>query len=250
GKLGGKEIGYASDLDLVFLYQDPTDEASELYAKLGRRTASWLSTMTSSGRLYEIDLRLRPDGDAGLLAVSLEAFDQYQVNHAWAWEHQAITRARFVAGDPAIGDRFEEIRRQVLLLPRDPDKLREEVCAMREKISAGHPNPTSDFDLKHDRGGMVDVEFVTQYLVLCHARNHPALLGNLGNIALLGLAAAAGLIPDALATQVADAYRSFRKHQHALRLQGAEKARVPSSELTQQRAAVMQLWNTVMGEPA
>ncbi|TEA77355.1 bifunctional [glutamate--ammonia ligase]-adenylyl-L-tyrosine phosphorylase/[glutamate--ammonia-ligase] adenylyltransferase [Allopusillimonas ginsengisoli] len=247
GKLGGKEIGYASDLDLVFLYQDPTDEASELYAKLGRRTASWLSTMTSSGRLYEIDLRLRPDGDAGLLAVSLDAFDQYQVNHAWAWEHQAITRARFVAGDPAIGERFEAIRCQVLLLPRDPDKLREEVCAMREKISAGHPNPTSDFDLKHDRGGMVDVEFVTQYLVLCHAKNHPALLGNLGNIALLGLAAAAGLIPDALAAQVADAYRSFRKHQHALRLQGAEKARVPSSELTQERAAVMQLWNTVMG---
>lgn len=246
GKLGGKEIGYASDLDLVFLYQDPTDEASELYAKLGRRTASWLSTMTSSGRLYEIDLRLRPDGDAGLLAVSLDAFEQYQVHHAWAWEHQAITRARFVAGDEKIGERFEDIRREVLLLERDPDQLREEVRAMRDKISAGHPNPSSDFDLKHDRGGMVDVEFVTQYLVLCYARTHPSLQGNLGNIALLRLAAVAGLIPEQLASQVADAYRSFRKHQHALRLQGAEKARVPSSELTQERAAVMHLWNMVM----
>ncbi len=247
GRLGGKELGYASDLDLVFLYEDPTDDASELYAKLGRRTASWLSTMTSSGRLYEIDLRLRPDGDAGLLAVSLDAFEQYQVKHAWAWEHQAITRARFVAGDAAIGAYFEDIRRQVLLLTRDPDKLREEVRAMRDRISAGHPNPTADFDLKHDRGGMVDIEFVTQYLVLCHAREHPALQANLGNIALLGLAAASGLIPAALASQAADAYRSFRKHQHALRLQGAEKARVPSSELTQERAAVMQLWNMVMG---
>src|SRR5690606_32414496 len=139
GKLGGKEIGYASDLDLVFLYDDPGDDAGELYAKLGRRMASWLSTMTSSGRLYEIDLRLRPDGDAGLLAVSITAFEEYQTKHAWAWEHQAITRARFVAGDPAIGRRFEDIRRQVLLLPRDPEAFKQEVRGMRQKISAGHP---------------------------------------------------------------------------------------------------------------
>jgi len=251
GKLGGKEIGYESDLDLVFLYQDPSDatgEAGELYAKLGRRMASWLSTMTSSGRLYEIDLRLRPDGDAGLLAVSVDAFEQYQLNHAWAWEHQAITRARFVAGDPDIGERFENIRRHVLLQVRDPDKLRQEVREMRDKISAGHPNPTPDFDLKHDRGGMVDVEFVTQYLVLCHARKHQELQGNLGNIALLGLAAKAGLIPAGLSAQVADAYRALRKHQHALRLAGAEKARVPSSQLTAERAAVRELWKTVIGD--
>ncbi|NYT46205.1 bifunctional [glutamate--ammonia ligase]-adenylyl-L-tyrosine phosphorylase/[glutamate--ammonia-ligase] adenylyltransferase [Alcaligenaceae bacterium] len=248
GKLGGKEIGYASDLDLVFLYDDPTDEASELYAKLGRRMASWLSTMTSSGRLYEIDLRLRPDGDAGLLAVSIDAFEQYQTQHAWAWEHQAITRARFVAGDAAIGQRFEAIRRQVLLLPRDPVALRNEVRGMREKISAGHPNRSDDFDLKHDRGGMVDVEFVTQYLVLCHAATYPVLLDNLGNIALLGLAAQVGLIPRHLAIDVADAYREYRRRQHALRLQGAEKARVPSDQLILQRRAVGTLWNTVIGD--
>lgn len=249
GKLGGKEIGYASDLDLVFLYNDPCDDdASEIYAKLGRRMSSWLSTMTSSGRLYEIDLRLRPDGDAGLLAVSVDAFSQYQTQHAWAWEHQAITRARFVAGDTEIGQRFDQIRQQVLLLPRDPEAFKTEVRSMREKIGAGHPNRSADFDLKHDRGGMVDVEFITQYLVLCYARQYPVLLENLGNIALLRLAAEVGLIPAGLAPRVADAYRAFRKWQHALRLQGAEKARVPREQLLDERAAVRELWNTVIGD--
>lgn len=246
GRLGGKELGYASDLDLVFLYEDPDDNAAELYVKLGRRMVSWLSTMTSSGRLYDIDLRLRPDGDAGLLAVSVEAFEKYQMQHAWAWEHQAITRARFVVGDAAIGERFEQIRRQVLWLDRDPAALRKEVISMREKISAGHPNRSADFDLKHDRGGMVDIEFITQYLVLCHARSHPILVGNLGNIALLGLAAQAGLIPLALAHEVANAYRSLRKRQHEMRLQGAEKARVPQEEFTRERSAVRQLWHLVL----
>ena len=248
GKLGGKELGYASDLDLVFLYDDPDDEASETYTRLGRRMTSWLSIMTSSGRLYDIDLRLRPDGDAGLLAVSIDAFDQYQTRNAWAWEHQAITRARFVAGDPDIGRRFEHIRRTILLMPRDPAVFRDEVRSMREKISAGHPNRSPDFDLKHDRGGMVDVEFVIQYLVLCHARQRPRLLENLGNIALLRLSAEAGLIPSELATRVADAYRVFRRRQHALRLQGAEKARVPSNQLVAERAAASELWDTVIGE--
>ncbi|MEO6959322.1 MAG: bifunctional glutamine synthetase adenylyltransferase/deadenyltransferase, partial [Burkholderiaceae bacterium] len=247
GKLGGKELGYASDLDLVFIYDDPRDDAVEIYARLGRRISSWLSTMTSSGRLYEIDLRLRPDGQAGLLAVSLDAFAQYQTEHAWVWEHQAITRARFAAGDTEIGARFEEIRHRVLLLPRDPDVLKEQVRDMRQKISAGHPNRSKDFDLKHDRGGMVDVEFATQYLVLCHAAKYPILLKNLGNIALLRLAAEAGLIPAGLSTDAANAYREFRKLQHALRLQGAEKARVPPDSLNSGRAAVSKLWNTVIG---
>ncbi|HUH87333.1 MAG TPA: bifunctional [glutamate--ammonia ligase]-adenylyl-L-tyrosine phosphorylase/[glutamate--ammonia-ligase] adenylyltransferase [Pusillimonas sp.] len=247
GKLGGKELGYASDLDLVFLYDDPRPDAAELYAKLGRRMASWLSTMTSSGRLYEIDLRLRPDGDAGVLAVSLEAFSQYQLKHAWPWEHQAITRARFAAGDAEVGRRFEAVREQILLAERDPEQLKQEVRAMRDKISAGHPNHSKDFDLKHDRGGMVDVEFVTQYLVLAYARSHPVLVGNLGNIALLGLAGQQGLIPVQLATEAADAYRVYRRMQHALRLQGAEKARVSPDLLAAERACVRLLWDTAIG---
>ncbi|ARP94761.1 bifunctional [glutamate--ammonia ligase]-adenylyl-L-tyrosine phosphorylase/[glutamate--ammonia-ligase] adenylyltransferase [Bordetella genomosp. 13] len=248
GKLGGKELGYASDLDLVFLFDDPREDAAEVYAKLGRRMTSWLSTMTSSGRLYEVDLRLRPDGDAGLLAVSIEAFEQYQRNHAWSWEHQALTRARYSAGDPQVGARFERIRADIMVQPRDTAALRADVLGMRDKISAGHPNPTDLFDLKHDRGGMVDVEFVTQYLVLCHAAEHRELVNNLGNITLLRLAGQAGLIDSEQARLAGDAYRTLRRTQHALRLQGVEKARVPADRLADERAAVSALWQGVLGE--
>lgn len=248
GKLGGKELGYASDLDLVFLYDDPDQDASERYARLGRRMSSWLSTLTSSGRLYEVDLRLRPDGDAGLLAVSIDAFENYQLRHAWAWEHQAITRARFVAGDSTIGARFEALREKILLLPRDHESLRADVNTMRDRISAGHPNKSSDFDIKHDRGGMVDVEFVIQYLVLSHAREHPLLLKNLGNITLLRLAGEAGLISTELAERAANAYRTYRKRQHALRLQGAERARIPRNALIDERQTVIELWDAVLGK--
>jgi glutamate-ammonia-ligase adenylyltransferase len=247
GKLGGKELGYASDLDLVFLFDDPREDAAEVYAKLGRRMTSWLSTMTSSGRLYEVDLRLRPDGDAGLLAVSMEAFEQYQNKHAWAWEHQALTRARHAAGDAEVGARFEKIREAILVQPRDQAALRAEVLAMREKINAGHPNTSQKFDLKHDRGGMVDVEFVTQYLVLCYAGTHPVLVRNLGNITLLRLASEAGLIAPELATRAADAYRTLRRVQHQLRMQGVEKARVGPEQLVEERAAVRELWDAVLG---
>jgi glutamate-ammonia-ligase adenylyltransferase len=204
--------------------------------------------MTSSGRLYDVDLRLRPDGDAGLLAVSVEAFRKYQLEHAWPWEHQALTRARFAAGDSAVGDAFEAIRREVLAIPRDPDALVAEVRKMREKMTAGHPNQSTDFDLKHDAGGMVDLEFVTQYLVLTQSKEHPELIHNLGNIALLGLAADAGLIDQGLAQRAADAYRDLRRRQHEVRLQGADRARVPPSELQEARTAVRELWETVLGQ--
>ena len=210
--------------------------------------SSWLSTLTSSGRLYEVDLRLRPDGDAGLLAVSIDAFENYQLRHAWPWEHQAITRARFVAGDKTIGARFEALREKILLLPRDRTALKADVRAMRDKISAGHPNKSGNFDIKHDRGGMVDVEFAIQYLVLSYAREHPLLQKNLGNITLLRLASEAGLISAELAEDAANAYRTYRKRQHALRLQGAERARIPSDTLVDERQTVLELWNTVLGD--
>ena len=247
GKLGGKELGYSSDLDLVYLFDDPDPEAVERYTKLARRLTSWLSTMTSSGRLYEVDLRLRPDGDAGLLTVSIEAFRTYQAEHAWAWEHQAITRARFAAGDATVGQAFEAIRKQVLCMERDPQALARDVREMRQKISDGHPNKSELFDLKHDPGGMVDLEFVTQYLVLCHARIHPELIPNLGNIALLGIAGKLGLISEDIARGAIDAYRVLRKRQHALRLQGADKARVPLAEVQSVKVAVRRLWEAVFG---
>jgi glutamate-ammonia-ligase adenylyltransferase len=208
---------------------------------------SWLSTMTSSGRLYEVDLRLRPDGDAGLLAVSVEAFKTYQLSKAWPWEHQAITRARFAAGDARVGQAFEEIRHEVLTLARETESFAEEVRQMRKKMTTGHPNTTQDFDLKHDAGGMIDLEFVTQYLVLTEARQHPTLLGNLGNIALLRLSAEAGLISPELARQGGDAYRNLRRVQHQLRLQGADKARVPQDHLQAERTSVQKLWQSVLG---
>lgn len=249
GRLGGKELGYSSDLDLVYLYDDEREDATEIYTKLGRRITSWLSTMTSSGRLYEVDLRLRPDGDAGLLAVSIEAFQAYQLDKAWPWEHQALTRARYAAGDASVGQRFEDIRQKVLKLDRNPQSFAEEVRQMRTKMTAGHPNTSADFDIKHDPGGMVDLEFVTQYLVLTEARHFSSLVGNLGNIALLRLSAEAGLISRELALQGGDAYRNLRRAQHQLRLQGAEKARVPQDQLQNERAAVRKLWDNVLGAP-
>jgi len=245
GKLGGKEFGYSSDLDLVYLYDDQTEGAQEQYAKLSRRLTSWLSTLTSSGRMYEVDLRLRPDGEAGLLAISVQAFENYEKEHAWVWEHQAITRARFCAGNAEVGAKFETVRRNILSMERDPVELRREILAMRDKITAGHPNRSELFDIKHDSGGMVDLEFVTQYLVLLYARLHPGLLENLGNIGLLNLAGDYGLVDTKLATVGANSYRSLRHRQHVLRLQGAEKARVPQTELAFERKSIKDLWASV-----
>ncbi|MFO7542506.1 MAG: bifunctional [glutamate--ammonia ligase]-adenylyl-L-tyrosine phosphorylase/[glutamate--ammonia-ligase] adenylyltransferase [Thiobacillus sp.] len=247
GKLGGKELGFASDLDLVFLYDDPDERAQEIYARLAQRINTWLGTLTSAGMLYETDLRLRPDGASGLLVSSTEAFRDYQLNHAWVWEHQALSRARFVCGDEAIGETFEALRREVLSLPRDPAKLRDEVLTMRDKMHAGHVNNSELFDLKHDSGGIVDVEFCVQYLVLRHCRTHPELADNLGNIALLLRAATAGLIPDDIAHAAADAYRELRRQQHAVKLNGAQYARVPPPAMESVRSAVQALWSQVMG---
>jgi glutamate-ammonia-ligase adenylyltransferase len=246
GKLGGKELGYASDLDIVFLYDDPDEHAQEIYARLAQRINSWLGTLTPAGVLYETDLRLRPDGASGLLVSSTEAFRDYQLHHAWVWEHQALTRARFVCGDAAIGKTFEALRREVLCMPRDADTLRTEVLSMREKMHAGHVNATDLFDLKHDRGGIVDVEFCVQYLVLRDCAAHPELADNLGNIALLQRAGTIGLIPGDLAQAAADAYRELRRQQHAIKLSGAQYARVPPPAVENVRDAVLALWARVM----
>ena len=247
GKLGGKELGYASDLDIIFLYDDDAPEAGEVYARFGQRINSWLNSLTSAGQLYETDLRLRPDGASGLLVSSVEAFETYQRDKAWTWEHQALTRARFCAGDADIGAAFERIRLEVLCQPRDLVKLREEVVAMRHKMSNGHPNNSGLFDLKHDPGGIVDVEFIVQYLVLAYSAQYKALTKNIGNIALLGLAGELGLIPSDLAQTVIEAYRAYRREQHGLRLQGEQKARVNPELFAAQCEKVKELWLQVMG---
>lgn len=247
GRLGGKELGYASDLDLVFLHDDDDERAPEAYALLAQRLAGWLSTRTAAGVLFEIDLRLRPNGAAGLMVSTVAAFDAYQRESAWPWEHQALTRARFSAGDREIGERFEAVRCEVLSRRRDLARLRDDVIAMRRKMHDGHPNRSELFDLKHDRGGMVDIEFIVQYLVLAHSADHRQLLENRGNIALLAMAGAAGLIDETLATAVADAYRRYRRLQHRLRLDDASYARIAPGEAETERHAVIALWDAVLG---
>ncbi len=247
GKLGGKELGYASDLDLVFLYDDPDSAAPENYAKLAQRLNNLLTARTSSGVLFETDLRLRPSGASGLLVSSLAAFEEYQEKNAWVWEHQALTRARYCAGDKAIGEAFEAIRVRILRRERDPAALARDVLEMRRKMHDGHPNRSSLFDLKHDAGGMIDIEFAVQFLVLAHSHRHKRLTGNLGNIALLGISGELGLIPPALAERCRDAYREFRRLQHALRLNGAQYARVPPEEVAPHVSAVRELWESVFG---
>ncbi|MDZ4200913.1 MAG: bifunctional [glutamate--ammonia ligase]-adenylyl-L-tyrosine phosphorylase/[glutamate--ammonia-ligase] adenylyltransferase [Gallionella sp.] len=218
GKLGGKELGYASDLDLIFLYDDDHPDAQENYARLAQRINTMLGSYTSSGRLYETDLRLRPNGASGLLVSTVAAFDEYQRQNAWVWEHQALTRARFSAGDRQVGTAFEDIRHRVLTQTRDQSNLRTEILSMRQKMLDGHPNDSGLFDIKHDRGGMVDIEFMVQYLVLAHAGQYPQLTANIGNLALLQLAAELGLIPADLAERVRKLYRDLRQMQHRMRL--------------------------------
>lgn len=249
GKLGGKELGYASDLDVIFLFDDDDQEAPALYAKLAQRFITWMTAHTPAGILFDIDIALRPDGASGLLVSSFAAFDKYQRQSAWLWEHQALTRARFCAGDAAIGARFEVLREQVLRQERDTQKLQSEILSMRKKMHDAHPNRSGLFDLKHDAGGMIDIEFIVQYLVLRHAADRPQFVADIGNIALLKLAGELGLIEPALATVVADAYRHFRKRQHQIRLQGQDRARVAAAELGVEATAVKQLWIQIFGEP-
>ena len=254
GKLGGKELGYASDLDLVFLYQaEETDfAAQEVYALLAKRMINWLTAYTSAGSLFEIDTRLRPNGSAGFLVTNANAFKKYQLregdNAAWVWEHQALTRARFSAGSSLVGGFFDNVRFEVLSQKRDVAQLRHEILEMRRKVHAGHPNPSPDFDLKHDAGGMVDIEFIVQFLVLAFSNTYPQLIGNLGNIALLRIAGEAKLIQASIAQEVGDAYRLLRARQHRLRLDGAEKTRVDlglEPQLVQAREVVLILWQEI-----
>ena len=228
GKLGGKELGYGSDLDVVYLYDDPDPDAAQTYMRLGQRLNTWLSSQTSSGIVYEIDTRLRPNGESGMLAISLDGFRDYEEKSAWVWEHQALTRARFVAGDPELGARFEQVRKTILCTPRDVNTLRSEVLLMRQKMFDAHGTITPGlFDIKQDPGGIIDVEFIVQFLILAHAHTHPDLTENLGNIALLGMAAEHGLIDQALADGAQTAYREYRRLQHINRLNDDPKARLP-----------------------
>lgn len=245
GKLGGKELGYASDLDLVYVYEDDFAEASDVYAKLARRLNTWLSGSTGAGTLYDVDLRLRPNGEAGFLVHSLSAFEKYQREQAWTWEHQSLTRARFICGDAQLGAKLEQIRRTILTQERDKNQLKQEIIAMREKMFATHP--PHDNHVKYARGGVVDVEFIVQYLVLAESRHESKMLENYGNIALLGMAARRGFIPSDLAERAAAAYRHYRQIQHNKNLRDVARTEV-NDELLNHYTSVKCLWQQVFGE--
>ncbi len=248
GKLGGKELGYGSDLDIVFVYDDAHEQASTVYAALVRKLIAWLSAKTAEGDLYEIDTALRPNGSSGLLVSTMAAFEDYQTqrgsNTAWVWEHQAMTRARCVLGSAALRTRFDAVREAVLCAPRDKAALAQDILSMREKVRTAHRVSAERFDVKHSAGGMVDVEFAVQYLVLAHAQALPPLRDNVGNIALLQRAEAAGLLSPGIGQQAAAAYRALRHAQHIARL-NETPTQLDSNSLPQERAAVMALWEFI-----
>ncbi len=250
GKLGGKELGYGGDLDVVFLYEDDDERASEIYAAFVRKLIGWLTLRTAAGELFDIDTALRPNGNSGMLVTSVASFEKYQTgrgsNTAWTWEHQALTRARWCAGCAELLAPFEAVRRAVLCAPRDGAALRGEVLAMREKVRQAHPVKGGRFDVKHSAGGMMDVEFAVQALVLTHSALHGELRDNAGNIALLQRAERVGLLPPGVGSAAADAYRDLRRAQHRARLD-EQPTQVEPDALAAQRDAVLALWHAVFG---
>lgn len=256
GKMGGIELGYGSDLDLVFLHgnsdasamTDGEKPASNdlFYARMGQRMIHAFTTRMSSGILYEIDMRLRPNGNAGLLVSSLDAFDLYQKNDAWTWEHQALLRARPVAGDPEVIRRFQAIRREVLGRERDEVKLRQDVREMREKMRASlDKSKPGLFDLKQGRGGIADIEFMVQYAVLRWAHRYPDLIDWTDNIRLLDSLARHHLLTGQAADLLANGYRVLRAlyHRNAL---GELPGVIPEAQLEEERKIVSEIWDEMM----
>ncbi|MGH8403285.1 MAG: bifunctional [glutamate--ammonia ligase]-adenylyl-L-tyrosine phosphorylase/[glutamate--ammonia-ligase] adenylyltransferase, partial [Gammaproteobacteria bacterium] len=258
GKLGGWELGYGSDLDLVFLHDSAGEEQqsrgarpldnNEYFTRLAQRIINILSIPTSSGVLYQVDTRLRPSGAAGLIVSSLEAFTRYQREHAWTWEHQALLRARPVAGDETVGKIFNALRREILGRPLDAETLKHEVAAMRARMLKEHVQAGEDFDLKLDVGGLTDIEFLVQYWVLANAATHPALLDWTDNIRNLEGLVATGVLTTERGTFLADTYRAFRQIVHRRSLEG-RPARIPAAEAEPQRGQVHSLWDATIGPP-
>jgi glutamate-ammonia-ligase adenylyltransferase len=259
GKLGGIELGYGSDLDLVFVHAAESDELDTdgeqpiavptFFARLGQRIIHILTSQTPSGVLYEVDMRLRPSGASGLLVSSLGAFERYQREQAWTWEHQALVRARAVAGDAGVGERFVAIRRDVLSREREPSLLRREVREMRERMREANTkaHTPEEFDLKQDPGGIADIEFMVQYGVLAWARAHPQLLTYTDNIRILDGFAEEGLLPSAECALLADAYRAYRAAGHRQTLL-EQAAVVSAADFGEYRARVTALWDELMAD--
>ncbi|MFP4251241.1 MAG: bifunctional [glutamate--ammonia ligase]-adenylyl-L-tyrosine phosphorylase/[glutamate--ammonia-ligase] adenylyltransferase [Guyparkeria sp.] len=257
GKLGGIELGYGSDLDLVFLHDSTDHEAvtdgersidnSLYFARLAQKIIHTLSIRTPAGVLYEVDTRLRPDGVGGLLVSSVNAFAQYQAEHAWVWEIQAMCRARFVAGVASVGEHFAEIRRRTLTQRRDPDELREAVVGMRRKMRANQPaTPAGLFHLKRDIGGITDIEFLVQYLLLRHAADHPGILEYTDNIRQLDSLREAEIIDAEASEALIQAYRTLRDAGHHQALMGSRPV-VEAHVVEAETQVVIDQWAAIIG---
>ncbi|MGY1881552.1 bifunctional [glutamate--ammonia ligase]-adenylyl-L-tyrosine phosphorylase/[glutamate--ammonia-ligase] adenylyltransferase [Pseudomonas reactans] len=266
GKVGGIELGHGSDLDLVFIHDgDPqaeTDGAkpidgAQFFTRLGQRIIHLLTTQTNSGQLYEVDMRLRPSGASGLLVSSLGAFDRYQQNEAWTWEHQALIRARVLVGSQDVGQAFEQVRAKVLGQQRDLAKLRQEVSEMRAKMrdnlgtkttaagtGANAFEATAAFDLKQDAGGIVDIEFMVQYAALAWSAQHPSLLRYTDNIRILEGLEQVGLMPAADAHLLREVYKAYRSAAHRQALQN-EAGTVAGDQFADERRQVMRIWQAL-----
>lgn len=260
GKLGGIELGYSSDLDLVFLHDSDglgsTDgprpiDTPVFFTRLGQRIIHLLTAVTPTGSLYEVDMRLRPSGNSGLLVTSLKAFADYQHHHAWTWEHQALVRARVVAGSPSLADSFSQLRGEILANQRDNAELREEVVKMRQKMRdhLGSKTPSDTFNIKHDAGGMVDIEFLCQYAVLALAHQTPALLTYSDNIRILESLTESGHLPAQEAERLREAYLAYRSATHRAALTG-EKALGDGEVFREHRETVIALWQRFLEPPA
>ena len=256
GKLGGWELGYGSDLDVVFMHDSRSAEQQtngpkvldnvEFFTRLAQRVINILSIPTTSGVLYQVDTRLRPSGAAGLIVNSIDGFALYQEQQAWTWEHQALLRARPVAGDEEVAGLFRGVRRSVLSRVRDPVKLKADIATMRARMREEHKHPGEDFDIKLDAGGLTDIEFLVQYWVLLHAHEHPELLEWPDNIRNLEGLTATGVVPAETCEFLADTYRDFRRRVHRQTLEG-RPARIPAAEAEPARTKVRELWTKTLG---
>jgi [glutamine synthetase] adenylyltransferase / [glutamine synthetase]-adenylyl-L-tyrosine phosphorylase len=266
GKVGGIELGHGSDLDLVFIHdgdsQAETDGAkpidgAQFFTRLGQRIIHLLTTQTNSGQLYEVDMRLRPSGAAGLLVSSLGAFQRYQENEAWTWEHQALVRARVLVGCPRVGKAFEAVRAAVLGSERDLDKLRVEVSEMRAKMrdnlgskatvagtAANAFEASAPFDLKQDAGGIVDIEFMVQYAALAWSRQYPELLEFTDNIRILEGLERVGLLPGEDALLLQEVYKAYRSAAHRQALQ-KQPGVIGGDQFHAERRSVLRIWQAL-----
>jgi glutamate-ammonia-ligase adenylyltransferase len=255
GKLGGLELGYGSDLDLVFIHagtRGPTSgnenpiENTQFYSRLGRRVIHILTANTSAGKIYEIDMRLRPSGTSGVLVSQFESFAAYQSQDAWTWEHQALLRARAITGDDGLVKWFEKTRKKILTRKREPLKLKKEVMDMRNRMRKELLKKAPDtFDIKQGRGGMVDIEFLIQYLILLHAHRFPELVTYSDNVRQIRSLEESGILDETTAYLLRRAYLVYRATTHRLDLK-EQSSTLPGNTYLDVRRRVCDVWDTYL----